>query len=393
MRVGRAVWLGLVLVACSAGGDGEKLGTGQAPLATLEEVTGFGSNPAGLKMYRYVPAGVGQNAALVVALHGCTQTAQDYTNAGWNALADRLKFYVLYPEQTTANNPMRCFNWAGVYGNPANLRRGEGENLSIKQMIDKMKADGSVDPKRVFITGLSAGAAETALMLATWPELFAAGAPIAGIPYDCAETLLDSTTCMTAGKPKTAKEWGDLVRAADPGFAGPWPRVSVWQGTSDAVVSPTNEKEMSKQWTSAHDLPEAPAQTQKMDHATRSVWNDPSGQVAIEMVAVDGMGHGVPVDPANGCGTAGAYILDAKICSTEKIADFFGLSAPSGGAGAPPAGTSPPGPTTDSRGQGSSAEASGCNASGDGFGAAWALLCVLAEGLRRSRAARKERRS
>ena len=94
----------------------------------LEAVTGFGTNPAGLTMYRYVAQGAGPNAPLVVLLHGCTQGAADMVNAGWNTLADKYKFHVVYPEQTTANNPYRCFNWAGVYGNPANLRRGQGEN-------------------------------------------------------------------------------------------------------------------------------------------------------------------------------------------------------------------------------------------------------------------------
>src|SRR5262249_54769130 len=184
---------------------------------------------------RHAPAGVGANAPLVVALHGCTQTAADYAKAGWNELADKHGFYVAYAEQTTANNPIRCFNWAGVYGNPANLHRGQGENQSIKEMVDKMKADFSIDPKRVFVTGLSAGAPEPALMLATWPDVFAAGAPIAGLPYDCAESVLDATQCQNPGKDLSASQWADKVRAAYAGFGGPWPRVSIWQGTSDTV--------------------------------------------------------------------------------------------------------------------------------------------------------------
>jgi poly(hydroxyalkanoate) depolymerase family esterase len=332
-------------------------------------------------MYRHVPASAPKNAPLVVALHGCTQTAADYAKVGWNELADKYGFYVAYAEQTTANNPLRCFNWAGVYGNPANLHRGQGENQSIKEMVDKMKADYSIDAKRVFVTGLSAGGAETALMLATWPDVFAAGAPIAGLPYDCAESLVDATTCTSSGKDMTASAWGDKVRAAFAGFAGPWPRVSVWQGTSDAVVNPTNEKELAKQWSSVHGSAEAPAASAKQGTVTHSTWVDAKGQVVVEMNAVEGMGHGVPIDPANGCGSAGSYVLDAKVCSTAKIADFFGLT------GASPVG---PGGDTNTPGgsqggaQGGGREASGCAAGGRlSFDPSWALLALVVVVVRR----------
>src|SRR5690348_11055362 len=86
--------------------------------AGLTEVSSFGSNPGGLKMYKYVPAGVGAHAPLVLVLHGCVQSAADYEKAGWNALADKYKFLLVYGEQQTNNNSMRCFNWAGEYGDP-----------------------------------------------------------------------------------------------------------------------------------------------------------------------------------------------------------------------------------------------------------------------------------
>src|SRR6185503_14866486 len=108
----------------------------------LTQVTHFGSNPGGLRMWKYVPANLPDHAPLVLALHACGQQAADYVKAGWNGLADRYKFYVLYPEQTTANNALTCFNWAGTNPNPttgendpASLTRGQGENQSIKQMI------------------------------------------------------------------------------------------------------------------------------------------------------------------------------------------------------------------------------------------------------------------
>ena len=101
--------------------------------------------------------------ALVVVLHGCTQTAAGYDlGAGWSTLAERYGFVLLLPEQTPANNPKTCFNWFL----PGDTARDRGEALSIRQMIEKTIGAHGVDRKRVFITGLSAGGAMTAAMLA-----------------------------------------------------------------------------------------------------------------------------------------------------------------------------------------------------------------------------------
>jgi poly(hydroxyalkanoate) depolymerase family esterase len=137
----------------------------------LTEVTGFGSNPGALRMFEYVPTD--PEPALVVVLHGCTQTAASYDfGAGWPTLADRHGFVLLLPEQQPANNAKNCFNWflAG------DIERGRGEAMSIRQMGEKMIVDHGIDRRRVFVTGLSAGGAMTSVMLATYPDVFAAGA-------------------------------------------------------------------------------------------------------------------------------------------------------------------------------------------------------------------------
>ena len=182
----------------------------------LTAVTGFGSNPGALKMYTYSPSGVGPNAPLVVAMHGCTQGAQDYVKAGWNNLADTWKFHVVYPEQQTANSSVRCFNWF----EPGDTTRDQGEALSIKQMVDWAIANLSVDASRVYVTGLSAGAAMTSALLAVYPDVFAGGAIIGGIPFKCAQNQSDMTKCMSPGMDKTPAAWGQLVRGAVPDAAG-----------------------------------------------------------------------------------------------------------------------------------------------------------------------------
>src|SRR5262249_28918302 len=145
---------------------------------------------------------------------------------------------------------------------------------SIKEMVDKMKADHTIDPKRVFVTGLSGGGAMTALLLAVWPDIFSGGAIFAGIPYGCAtskKTTDEAQNCLkdytgtNAYLPRTPQQWGDLVRAADPGFAGPYPRVSIWHGTADFVVNNKNQAELVKQWTDANGIDQNPDATDTVD--------------------------------------------------------------------------------------------------------------------------------
>src|SRR4051794_5162172 len=127
--------------------------------AGLTEVTGFGSNPGALRMYSYVPSGLPAGAPLVVALHGCTQSASDYYgHSGWPKYADLYHAALVFPEQTTANNSLSCFNWF----NAADIARGGGEALSVKQMVDYASAHYGSDPRRAYVTGLSAGGAKTA---------------------------------------------------------------------------------------------------------------------------------------------------------------------------------------------------------------------------------------
>ena len=139
---------------------------GTAGATELQEVPGFTGGPGAVRMLQHVPAGLPEGAPLVVVLHGCTQTAGAYDlGAGWSTLADRHGFAVLYPEQTRANNSNLCFNWF----QPQDVARVGGEAQQIRQGVARMVALHGVDPKRVYVTGLSAGGAMTAAMLATPP--------------------------------------------------------------------------------------------------------------------------------------------------------------------------------------------------------------------------------
>src|SRR5579884_1472390 len=180
----------------------------------------FEPNPGNLRMFIHVPEGLERDAPLVVAVHGCGQSAAGYAeDAGWRALADELGFALLAPEQKAANNPNTCFDWF----NPEDIARGAGEAASIAAMIRTALERYQLDQARVFITGLSAGGAMTAVMLATYPELFAGGAIIAGLPFGAASNVRDALEAMRSAPLRTPQEWGDAVRAAS-SFKGPWPK-------------------------------------------------------------------------------------------------------------------------------------------------------------------------
>ncbi|MEU3186059.1 PHB depolymerase family esterase [Streptomyces sp. NPDC006923] len=321
--------LALLIALIGAGGPGF---VPPAQAATLTEVTGFGTNPGNLRMFRYVPDGLPAGRPLVVALHGCTQSAAAYdSETGWTTWADRWGFALLLPQQQSGNNLNSCFNWF----ESADIGRGSGEALSVKQMTDRMKADLGSDPARVYATGLSAGAAMTNVMLAAYPDVFSAGAPVAGLPYGCATGVVAAFGCMNPGTNMTPAAWAAKVRAAYPGYGGPWPAVSVWQGSSDTTVAPANMTETVEQWTAVHGTDTAADATDTVAGYPHAVYRDTAGRAVVETYSITGMGHGQPVDPGTGaeqCGTAGAYILDVNLCASYRIGQFWGLN---GGGGTP----------------------------------------------------------
>jgi poly(hydroxyalkanoate) depolymerase family esterase len=329
LLVGFALTLGVVVLAPTA----------PAQAADLTPVSSFGSNPGSLSMYSYRPDGLPAGAPLVVAMHGCTQNATTYfTNSGWRKYADLWGFALVLPEQKSANSSNSCFNWF----NNGDTARGQGEALSIKQMVDYATGHYGVNPSKVYVTGLSAGGAMTSVMLAAYPDVFAGGAIVAGLPYRCATSTPEAYTCMNPGVDKTPQQWGDLVRAGYSGYGGPWPRVSIWHGTSDSIVAPMNATEERDQWTNVLGLSTTPSGTQTLPGTSVELYNDGGGQPAVRVYRVSGMGHGTPVHPGSAvdqCGAAGSYFLDT-ICSSYYIARAWGLD----GAAPPPA-DGPPAPS------------------------------------------------
>ncbi len=307
---------------------GSRRGTSTPPAAQhLGRRDDFGSNPGNLRMLSYIPQGLPKGRPLVVALHGCTQTAAGYDyGSGWSNLADRHGFAVLFPEQQRANNPNNCFNWFLA----SDTCRDQGEALSIRQMIECLMQDHGLVRARIFVVGLSAGGAMTAAMLAAYPDVFAGGAIIAGLPHGAASNVQEAFEAMAGGKSRSAEQWGDLVRAASP-HRGPWPRLSVWHGSADALVNPQNMESILQQWTKVHRLSlHQPLEHEVHGHKRRAWRSDDDVDVdVIEAISITGMPHGVPLDTTGveGIGHAGPFHFDVGLSSTDNIARFWGLAA------------------------------------------------------------------
>ncbi|MEV4298172.1 extracellular catalytic domain type 1 short-chain-length polyhydroxyalkanoate depolymerase [Microbispora rosea] len=341
-RPPRAALALTTLLLVLAGLLGTALITPPAQAASLVQVGSFGANPGNLAMYAYRPDGLPGGRPLVVLLHGCTQNASGYfADSGWRKYADQWGFALVLPQTSSANNSSSCFNWFQT----GDTTRGQGEAASIRAMVAYAVAEYGTDPSRVYVSGLSAGGAMSAVMLATYPDVFAAGSIAAGLAYRCASSLIEASGCQYGPTSRTPQQWGDLVRNAYPGYTGPYPRVAVWQGQSDYTVVPANGAQSRDQWTNVRGVSQTPSSTRSLAGGTTlKVYGDDD----VRLYEISGMGHGLPVDPggaADQCGATAAYFLDT-ICSAYHDARFFGLDGGAQPSPSPtPTATPSPSPT------------------------------------------------
>lgn len=264
----------------------DKSGHAATARSRLSRLQRFGSNPGALQAWYHVPVGLKESPALVVVLHGCTQNAAGYDHAsGWSKIAEDFGFAVLYPEQVPANNPNVCFNWF----TPSDIRRGQGEVHSIRQMVETIIVEYGIDRRRVYITGLSAGGAMANAALCAYPEIFTGGAIIAGLPFAAATTVPEAFDRMRGHGIPDVESLRSRLSGASP-HAGPWPTISVWHGTNDRTVAEANAKAIIAQWSGVHGVPSNPSSVETVDGHKRLAWRDRSGRDAIELYLIEGYG-------------------------------------------------------------------------------------------------------
>jgi poly(hydroxyalkanoate) depolymerase family esterase len=296
-----------------------------AEVPGVMEVPAFGSNPGGLKMMLYVPPSTPRpGAPLIVVLHGCGQDPAGFAReSGWLALADRLSLPVVIPAQTPENNRGGCFNWF----RPIDTRRGRGEAVSIRQMVAQAATGFRSDERRIFVAGLSAGGSMAAALLASYPDVFAGGAVIAGLPVGCANDMGQAFARMShAGPNLSGEEWAGKAREHGPaGYAGAWPRLSIWRGDADHTVDPANSDLLAQQWAALHRLSRPSwTETEPAAGVRRRVWGLPESP-AIEMWTLAGLPHAWPIGDGDE-GRASQWVREAPVSATNEIARFWGLT-------------------------------------------------------------------
>jgi len=297
----------------------------------MKELSSFGENPGKLNAYVYTPKNVMDSISkpLVVILHGCTQNAkQMHEQTGWKELADSNQFHLLYPEQRMINNPNLCFNWF----NDSDIERGKGEVESIHQMILNVSESLNIDSSKIFVYGLSAGAAMSLAVMTSYPEIINAGAVLAGGPYKSCENPLKAITLMKNPDQLTAEERGKKVKEQNPNFIGKYPKLILLHGGKDKVVAFENSLEIVKQWSYVLNV--------KSEHSilmddydghegfSRSENWDDKNEPRIIFYSLPKLGHSLAVDPGKGKkqgGKTGIFSKDVDLFSTWYIARDFGI--------------------------------------------------------------------
>ena len=292
----------------------------------LEEVTGFGDNPGNLRMFAFVPAQLQKPRALVVVLHGCGQTAAAYDlGAGWSTLAKHYGFALVMPEQQRVNNGNTCFNWF----NPEDTARDGGEARSIREMIAHMAEAHRIDPKRVFITGLSAGGGMTSVMLATYPEVFAAGAVIAGLAlWHRVESARGAGRHVSFAGAAGARARRLRAACLEPSRA-----MAEDVGVARQRRPHRQSRQRQRDRQAVARFARSAGRADGGDRLSTAIRARPGGTRTArpwsKSYAITDMAHGTPLGLADNdqrYGIEGAFLIEAGISSSYHIAKFFGLT-------------------------------------------------------------------
>jgi len=297
---------------------------------SFTKIKKFGKNRGNLKMFvhhKNLPD-TGK-VPLVVVLHGCNQKAAGVAAlTGWNKLAGINDFVVLYPQQRNINNPNLCFNWF----KKRDIRKNKGECASIMQMINYCLKNYPIDTNNIFITGVSAGAAMSVAMMATYPDVFKMGAVFAGGAYRLGTNPVGAFRVMLGRKNKTVEKLTKNVRKQNPGYEGKYPPLIIYQGQSDPVVAPRNAHILAAQWAGLFQADTTNHYSENaymgIDDITRREYHDTSGNMYMVMYLIEKLGHRVLVKPGdddNEGGRTGLYGADKGFHSTYQTAKEFGI--------------------------------------------------------------------
>lgn len=272
---------------------------------------------------------------LLMMLHGCHQKPQDLAHiSGMNLVAEKNNFLVVYPEQTLKANLLRCWNWFET----KHQSRAAGEPAMLAAVLEQVRSSHHIDSQRIYVAGISAGAAMAVIMGATYPDLFAGIASIAGLEFKAANGLISGRRAMARGGPNAKQQGVAAFESMSPGLASNGRQrmpVIVFQGEADSSVDPINADQLIAQWAVTNQLlngdkKRQPDTTGELVHGRvgdgysyrKYSYKDSAGQLLMEKWLIDGLGHAWPGSPVS------APYADPKGPSaSEEIWRFFSETA------------------------------------------------------------------
>ena len=273
-------------------------------------------------MWSYVPEGLPAGAGLVVVLHGCKQNASaTITAPGGRRWPTSSASRCSIPSSRLPTILNACFNWFV----PEDTKRGYGEAQSIHQMAEAMVLRHGIDPRRVFVTGLSAGGAMTSVMLATYPDVFAGRSDHCRTALGCAANVQEALDACS--RDAAVPGANGAISCAEPRrHKGPWPKISVWHGSADTTVKPMNADEIVKQWADVHGVTPRPEEHQVDGFPSGSgarltgapSWNPIRSRACRTE-------RRSPPGPERAASEPRVRLLDVGISSSYRIAQSWGL--------------------------------------------------------------------
>ena len=263
------------------------------------------TNPAGYRRFKlFVPPGATTAPRpLVMMLHGCTQSPEDFaTGTGMNEIADEMGFVVAYPEQTAAHNCSKCWNWF----RPGDQVRGRGEPADLAAIVTDVMHKVAIDPARVFVAGLSAGGAAAAILAREYPDLFRGVGVHSGLACGAARDLPSALAAMKKGAP-ACKIGSNRVPAI------------TFHGDADATVNPVNARHVLQDVIAGLDAPVVERGRIAGGNAfVREIWRDVDGRTCAEAWTIEGAGHAW-----SGGSPAGTYTEPRGPDASRAMLRFF----------------------------------------------------------------------